>query len=71
MSGRLLTARIVAEHLGLTPETVLAWVREGKLPAFRLPSGQIRFREADLDAWLEQRSTGVKPSPLSVIRGGE
>jgi excisionase family DNA binding protein len=71
VSGRLLTARHVAEHLGLTPETVLCWVRDGKLPAIRLPSGQIRFREADLDAWLEQRATRVEGSRLTVIRGGD
>jgi excisionase family DNA binding protein len=58
----LLTARHVAEHLGLTSETILAWVRDGKLPAFRLPSGQIRFREEDLKMWLEQRSTRVTDS---------
>jgi excisionase family DNA binding protein len=69
VSARLLTARHVAEHLGLTPETVLCWVRDGKLPAIRLPSGQIRFREADLDAWLEQRATRVERSRLTVIRG--
>jgi excisionase family DNA binding protein len=53
----LLTARVVARRLGLTTETVLAWVRAGKLPAFRLPGGAIRFREADLEAWLEERAT--------------
>lgn len=68
---RLLTAREVSENLALTTETVLAWVRSGKLPAFRLPSGQLRFRQAELDAWLEQRSTAVKNSPLTVVNGGE
>lgn len=66
--SRLLTAREVAEDLSLTSETVLAWVREGKLPAFRLPSGQIRFREPDLEAWLEERSTRVEGSPLTIHR---
>lgn len=57
MGERLLTARVVAERLGLCTETVLAWVREGKLPAFRLPGGAIRFRETDLEAWLQARAT--------------
>ncbi len=56
MNGRLLTAREVADRLGLTTETVLVWVRQGRLPAFRLGRA-IRFREADLDAWLEERAT--------------
>ena len=45
MTDRLLTARIVAHRLGLCTETVLAWVRDGKLPAFKLPGGAIRIRE--------------------------
>ena len=69
MSGRLLTAREVAEDLALTPETVLSWVRTGKLPAFRLPSGQIRFSQDALDAWLRDRATYAQDSRLSVIRG--
>lgn len=71
MTKRLLTAREVALDLALTPETVLAWVRDGKLPAFRLPSGQIRFRETDLDDWLEQRQTRVKHSRLAMSNRGE
>jgi excisionase family DNA binding protein len=69
MSGSLLTARHVADQLGLTPETILCWVRQGKLPAFRLPSGQIRFSEEDLERWLAERSTGMEGSRLTVIRG--
>ena len=44
VTERLLTAREVAERLGLTTETVLVWVRRGELPAFRLGRA-IRFRE--------------------------
>ena len=65
---RLLTAREVAEDLALSSETVLSWARSGKLPAFRLPSGQLRFREADLDAWLEERSTKAVGSRLTAIQ---
>ena len=56
MTDRLLTARDVADRLGLSTETVLSWVRRGDLPAFRLGRA-IRFREDELDAWLEQRAT--------------
>jgi excisionase family DNA binding protein len=58
---RLLTARVVAEQLGLHPETVLLWIRQGKLPAFKLPSGAIRVRDTDLDAWLLERATPARP----------
>jgi excisionase family DNA binding protein len=57
VTGPLLTARRVADLLGVSPETVLRWVRTGKLPALRLPSGQIRFREDEIDRWLEGRAT--------------
>jgi excisionase family DNA binding protein len=53
----LLTAREVAELVGVSTETVLRWVRRGDLPAFRLPGRAIRFRQDDLDAWLGERAT--------------
>jgi excisionase family DNA binding protein len=66
MSGPLLTARRVAEQLGVSPETVLRWTRRGDLPAVRLPGGAIRYREDDLDEWLAGRATpgrGVSTTP--------
>lgn len=53
----LLTAREVAEALGMSNETILRWTRAGKLPAIRLPSGAIRYRESDLDQWIAARAT--------------
>ena len=67
---RLLTAREVAADLGVEFRTVLKWAKAGELPAFRLPSGALRFRESDLDAWLEARSLGVQDSRLSIVKGG-
>jgi excisionase family DNA binding protein len=66
MTDRLLTARALAERLGVSSETVLRWTRRGELPAIRLPSGAIRFREAEVEAWLQERATterGVVTSP--------
>jgi excisionase family DNA binding protein len=60
MIRRLLRARDVADELGLTTETILAWVRNGQLPAFRLPNGAIRFNQDDLDAWLAERATSKR-----------
>lgn len=59
MTGRMLTARAVADMLDVSPATVLRWTRHGDLPAVRLPSGQIRYRETELDEWLAARATGV------------
>jgi len=57
MTGPLLTAREVAELLGVSAETVLRWTRRGDLPALRLPGGAIRYRETDLDNWLATCTT--------------
>jgi excisionase family DNA binding protein len=57
MEQRLLTARGVADQLGVGPATVLRWTRQGVLLGFRLPSGAMRYREDDVDAWLESRAS--------------
>ena len=62
MNGRLLTARAVADLLDVSPETVLRWTRRGDLPAFRLPGGAIRYREGELEEWLEERATTERGS---------
>lgn len=57
VAGRLLKVREVAEFLDVSPGTVMRWTRRGELPGFRLPSGALRYREDELAAWLEARST--------------
>jgi excisionase family DNA binding protein len=53
----LLTARAVAAMLGVSSETILRWTRRGELPAIRLPGGAIRFRQDEIDGWIEERAT--------------
>jgi excisionase family DNA binding protein len=65
---RLLTARAVAELLGVCPETVLRWIRDGDLPAIRLSRGAIRIDESELEGWLMERATparGVRARPAA------
>ncbi|MGI8478472.1 MAG: helix-turn-helix transcriptional regulator [Gaiellaceae bacterium] len=62
MSDRLLTTRQVADLLALSPETVLRRWRNGELPGFRLASNVLRFRESEIEAWLE----GTRPEPALV-----
>jgi excisionase family DNA binding protein len=50
---RLLTTREVADILALSPETVLRRWRAGELPGYRLASNVLRFRESEIEAWLE------------------
>ena len=68
MTGQLWKARDVAEYLGLEIGTVLDRFEAGDLPGFRLygrKGGPVRFRPADIDAWLESCRT----IPVTQING--
>ncbi len=51
----LLTVREVADILKVSRSTVLRWTQRGELPGLRLPSGALRYREQELEAWLSGR----------------
>lgn len=56
VSERLLTARELADLLGLSAATVLDRFERGDLPGFRLfgrKGGPVRFRESEVLAMLE------------------
>jgi excisionase family DNA binding protein len=53
VTERLLTARQLAEALGVSPHTVLDWAQRGEVPSFKLPNGAVRFRPSEVEAWLE------------------
>jgi excisionase family DNA binding protein len=57
---RLLTTREVADRLALSPETVLRWTRAGRLPAIKLGSNAIRYREEAIEAFLERSAVTVQ-----------
>jgi excisionase family DNA binding protein len=63
VTGRLLTAREVADRLGFSPETVLRRWRAGELPGYRLGTNVLRFSEDDLEAWLERQRRGTTDAP--------
>ena len=73
MTVQLLTARSVADLLGVSAETVLRWTRRGDLPALKLPSGQVRYRQDKLEAWLADRATpgrGVRTTATDAAHAG-
>ncbi|MCW5978131.1 MAG: helix-turn-helix domain-containing protein [Bryobacteraceae bacterium] len=49
---QLLTTGKAAELLGVTPDTVLRWIRKGRLPACYTAGGHCRIRLQDLQALL-------------------
>jgi predicted DNA-binding transcriptional regulator AlpA len=56
VTERLLTARELSERFSVSVESILRWHRAGRLPGgFRLASRVLRWRESELDAWLEAR----------------
>ena len=60
MTGRLLTTRELAEHLGLSTEAVLRRWRRGEIPGgIRLASNVLRFRESEIERWLTELESGV------------
>jgi excisionase family DNA binding protein len=59
VTDRLLTAREVAELLGVSASTVLDWFEARRLPGFKLNGHAVRFRESELEAWLDQQRVGA------------
>jgi excisionase family DNA binding protein len=47
-----ITAREVADHFGLSPDTILRYYREGRIPGRRMPGTirPVRFRWSEVDA---------------------
>lgn len=50
--GYKLGPRDVANQIGVSRDTVIAWADKGKLPCWRTPTGHRRFRQSDIDAVL-------------------
>lgn len=68
----LLTSHEVGELLQINPSSVVKWVNDGLLPAFRTPGGHRRIKPADLVAFLKGHGMYVPPKlkpagPLRVL----
>ena len=57
LQERLLTAREVAEFLGVHEKTVYGWINQDGLPCFRL-GNRLRFRANDVLRWVTARKEG-------------
>ena len=73
MTDRLLTTRHLADFLGVSTETVLRRWRAGEIPGYRLASNVLRFRESEIEAWLEgtRERQLVSTTPRSYDRDAE
>jgi excisionase family DNA binding protein len=61
MPEELLSAPAAARLLGVSDETLRRWAADGRIRHIRMPSGQLRFRPADIAAILQpvERSDGA------------
>ena len=67
----LMTTKQAARYLACAVDTLAHWRSGGKGPRYRrLPSGQIRYAQEDLDAWAGVPK-GRLPGQFSVVQGGK
>lgn len=62
--ARLIPLSKVAEHCGVSGDTVRRMLSRGQLPVatYQLPTGTLRFDEAEVSAWLEKcKRTNTPP----------
>lgn len=59
-------AATAAARLGISTDTIRQWIREGRLPAVRLPGGRGRYRidERDLLLVLEPGADAARGGPV-------
>ena len=55
-----LTTGVVARHCGVSKVTVLRWIEQGNLVAFRLPGGQNRIHRDDFYAFANKHSIPIR-----------
>jgi excisionase family DNA binding protein len=59
MTEKWLTLSEAAQALGVHPSTVRSWADQGGLPTHRTRGGHRRFRQSDIELWIEaQRVNG-------------
>lgn len=49
----LLNVSSAAEYLGVSDASLRNWSDQGKVPVYRTPGGQRRYKQEDLDKFLE------------------
>ena len=55
-----LKPRDVAVYCQVSKSTVLKWIKDGKLQAFKLPSGHYRIGKDDFRSFLERYKMPIK-----------
>lgn len=58
-SGRLLTEKHAAAYLAVAPDTLRTWRSRRTGPAFVRLGLRVRYRLADLDAWVAEKTASA------------
>jgi len=61
MDSDIMTVKEVAAYLKIKEKTAYRLTAEGKIPGFKV-GGSWRFRQREIDTWIEQKVTIIKVS---------
>jgi hypothetical protein len=68
-AGRLLTPGDLAQITGLSIETLAQWRSQRRgIPFVKISRNCVRYRQVDLDRWLEERIVPVENDPSHARR---
>lgn len=60
MSDRWLSVEEIAEHLGVSKDTVYAWISKKSMPAHRV--GRLwKFQKVEVDVWIKAGGANDEP----------
>jgi excisionase family DNA binding protein len=59
-SREVMNLRQASQYLGVSPDTLYRYIRDGIVPAFKLGS-RWKFRKTVLDRWMEKKMRLSRP----------
>ena len=57
---KLLTPTQISEMLQIDRRTIYRWIRDGKLPGFKIGGSAVRVKESDLEAFINKSAATGK-----------
>lgn len=65
MSNRWLSVQEIADHIGVSRDTIYRWIEEQKIPAHKI--GRLwKFKMGEVDAWVRDGKAAEVPIPPST-----
>jgi excisionase family DNA binding protein len=62
----LLSVRDLAEYLRVPIGTLYAWRYRGQGPSGFRVGRHVRYRQIDVDGWIQQQMAGERPGPIEM-----